>query len=157
VLLVVRELKSKFGKRKYNRGHYVEGVWILGGVEKTPERKIFLMIVENRNSETLEEIIYTHVKLGSIIVTDGWAGYSKLSRLGYEHKVVNHSKTFVNKEGFHTNNIEGTWNSVKNRITPRNRNANLIEDKLFEYIWRRKNNDDIWNALIEAMKISHVS
>jgi ISXO2-like transposase domain len=139
--------ESKFGKRKYNRGHYVDGVWILGGVEITPERGIFLRIVENRNADTLEEIICSHVRSGSIIVTDGWAGYKNLNRLGYEHKIVNHSEVFVNDEGFHTNNIEGTWNAVKNRIVARNRTHNLIEGKLFEYIWRRKNNNDIWSAL----------
>jgi hypothetical protein len=32
---------AKLGKRKYNKGHHVEGVWILGGVERTPERKTF--------------------------------------------------------------------------------------------------------------------
>ena len=24
--------KSKFGKRKYNRGHFIEGQWVLGGI-----------------------------------------------------------------------------------------------------------------------------
>ncbi|KCZ77845.1 hypothetical protein H311_01137, partial [Anncaliia algerae PRA109] len=28
--------ESKFGKRKYNRGRRIEGVWVFGGVEKTP-------------------------------------------------------------------------------------------------------------------------
>jgi hypothetical protein len=33
---VVVELdESKFGKRKYHRGHMVEGVWVLGGVERS--------------------------------------------------------------------------------------------------------------------------
>jgi hypothetical protein len=39
---VVVELdESKFGKRKYNRGHRVDGVWVFGGVERTNERKDF--------------------------------------------------------------------------------------------------------------------
>lgn len=28
--------ESKFGKRKYNRGHHVDGVWVIGEGEKTP-------------------------------------------------------------------------------------------------------------------------
>ncbi len=39
----------KFGKRMYNRGHVVEGVWVLGGVERTPERKVFLVSVHDRS------------------------------------------------------------------------------------------------------------
>ncbi|KCZ79723.1 hypothetical protein H312_02894 [Anncaliia algerae PRA339] len=39
---VVVELgESKFGKRKYNRGHRVEGAWVFGGVERTPEDVAF--------------------------------------------------------------------------------------------------------------------
>jgi hypothetical protein len=30
--------ESKFGKRRYNRGRRVDGCWVFGGVERTPER-----------------------------------------------------------------------------------------------------------------------
>src|SRR5271169_1637137 len=39
---VIVELdECKIAKRKYNRGHHIEGVWILGGVERTEERRTF--------------------------------------------------------------------------------------------------------------------
>ncbi|KAG1139135.1 hypothetical protein G6F37_013041 [Rhizopus arrhizus] len=44
--IVVEIDESKFGKRKYHRGHRVEGVWVVGGVEKTPERKCFLVVMD---------------------------------------------------------------------------------------------------------------
>jgi len=51
---VIVELdESKFGKRKYNRGHRVEGSWVVGGVEKTERRRLFLTTVPNRNATTL--------------------------------------------------------------------------------------------------------
>lgn len=37
--------EAKFGKRKYNRGHRVDGVWVFGGVEVTNKRKLFLKII----------------------------------------------------------------------------------------------------------------
>jgi ISXO2-like transposase domain len=79
--------------------------------EKSPDAP------RKRDASTLMEIITAHVRIGSIIVTDCWKGYSKLNLLGYEHKVVNHSRVFVNEEGFHTNNIEGTWSSIKKCIS----------------------------------------
>ena len=29
----------KFGKRKYNRGHRIKGVWVIGVIERTEERQ----------------------------------------------------------------------------------------------------------------------
>ena len=64
--LIVKIDESKFGKSKPYRGHHV-GVWVLGGVERTIERKVFLVPVEDGSSETLKWIINSHVISGSII------------------------------------------------------------------------------------------
>ncbi|OQS54281.1 hypothetical protein EHP00_1113 [Ecytonucleospora hepatopenaei] len=50
---IVKIDESKFGKRKYNKGHHVERVWVLGMVERTPERRMVFISVKNRNKETL--------------------------------------------------------------------------------------------------------
>ena len=42
--VVVEIDESKFGKLKYNRGHNVEGAWVFGGVECTPERNCLLVL-----------------------------------------------------------------------------------------------------------------
>jgi len=34
-------------RRKYNRGHRVEGVWVVGGVEITPERRMYAVSVQD--------------------------------------------------------------------------------------------------------------
>ena len=36
--------ESKVGKRKYHRGHYVEGQWVFGGIEQD-SRKCFIETV----------------------------------------------------------------------------------------------------------------
>ncbi|KAG0776073.1 hypothetical protein G6F16_013929 [Rhizopus arrhizus] len=41
--IIVEIDESKFGKRKYNKGKRVDGVWVVRGVERTPERKVFLL------------------------------------------------------------------------------------------------------------------
>ncbi|KAG0804913.1 hypothetical protein G6F42_019266 [Rhizopus arrhizus] len=95
--------ESKFGKRKYHRGHRVEGVWVLGMVEAialgtnrvvtisqangvtetrlVPQFKAgrrFLCTVPNRNARTLIPIIRKYVVPGTTIRTDGWRAYSGL-------------------------------------------------------------------------------
>ncbi|KAI8083937.1 hypothetical protein BDF21DRAFT_337793, partial [Thamnidium elegans] len=44
--LMIEIDESKFGKRKHNRSHRVEGVWVIGGVERTPERKVFVITAQ---------------------------------------------------------------------------------------------------------------
>jgi len=73
--IVVEIDESKFGKRKYNSGKRVEGVWVLGGVERTEERRMFAIAVEDRRKDTLTKFIKRYVKSGSHIITDCWRGY----------------------------------------------------------------------------------
>ena len=79
--IIVEVDESKFGKRKSHRGHRVEGVWVVGGVERTPERKVFLTTVEDRKKDTLHLILGNYIKEGSEIRTDCWKGYCGLGRL----------------------------------------------------------------------------
>ena len=80
--VVVEIDECKIAKRKYNHGHHVEGAWIVGGVERTEERRVFVELVEDRSAATLREIIARRVKPGSIIHTDLWRGYSNLEEFG---------------------------------------------------------------------------
>jgi hypothetical protein len=109
--------ESKFGKRKYNRGHRVEGVWVFGMVEaindgwrkkwlsnsryvwvkKYRAGKSFFCTVPKRNSGTLLAIIHEYVQFGMTIRSDGWKAYAKLHGPGpncFHHQVVNHSENF---------------------------------------------------------------
>ena len=106
--IIVEIDESKFGKRKYNRGSRVEGVWVVGGVERTSKRKCFLITVPNRNAETLKDIICRYVKRGSIVYTDCWRAYNGIVDWDrdYVNGTVNHSVGFVDGDVC-TNTIEG--------------------------------------------------
>jgi hypothetical protein len=155
--IIVEVDECKLGKRKHNRGHPVEGVWVLGGVERTSERRVFAVPVPNRSSDTLLNILVNHVRPGSIVMTDLWRGYTNLvAQLGVEHQTVNHSTDFVNPEdGTCTNTIEGTWNGMKLCIAIRKRTEDLVGDCLLEFIWRRKNATALWDGLIAALNEVH--
>lgn len=152
--IIVEIDESKFSKRKYNRGHRVEGSWVLGGVERTETRKVFAVIVPDRSASTLLDVISRHVKEGSIIYTDLWKGYKQLNtELGLEHFTVNHTLHFKDPDsGVHTNTIEGSWNGMKLAIARRARNSECLQERLLEFIWRRKNIGGLWSALLVAMK-----
>lgn len=76
--IIVEIDETKMGKRKYHRGHRVDGVWVVAGIERTEIGKIFATTVENRNSETLTELISKFVLPGSIVYTDMWKGYANI-------------------------------------------------------------------------------
>ena len=74
----------------------------------------------HRDSKTLIPMITKHVRPGSIIITDGWKAYLKLSKpiggvVYYEHHVINHNKHYVDPRNphIHTNNIERYWQWMK--------------------------------------------
>lgn len=108
--------ESKFGKRKYNRGHHIEGQWVFGGVERDSPNS-FLVPVDRRDKETLLPIIQKYILPGSIIISDCWKAYAELQTLNYTHQTVNHSQTFKDPfTGACTNTIEGLWRHAKHRI-----------------------------------------
>ena len=154
--IIVEVDESKFGKRKYNRGHRVEGVWVVGGIERTGLKRVFLATVEARNGETLMALLGRHVAPGSILHTDMWRGYMGAEEaLQVEHHMVNHTINFVAPDGTHTNTIEGLWNGIKLNIAPRDRTREKINDHLMEFVWRKRHKDDLWGGFMEAMRTIH--
>ncbi|KAI8882103.1 hypothetical protein K501DRAFT_187542, partial [Backusella circina FSU 941] len=157
---------TKIGKRKYHKGHRVEGVWVIGGIErsrlknkiKNENRKSFFLPIDIRNSENIDKIINENVKKGTTKtitkisqIKGNTQCYNNVKNLGYKHKTVNHKKYFKDPiTKVHTNGIEGTWSGLKRSINIRNRIKSGIELHLKEYQWRKKNNEyDIWKRFLK--------
>ena len=135
--VIVEADESKFGKRKHHRGHYVEGVWVLGMVERTIERRIVLIPVIRRDRETLKFLLEFHIRRGSMLITDGWRGYRGMEE-NYLRQVVNHSEHFVDPiTRAHTNTIEGNWSALKAGIEKRSRTIKKIWLPLFAAMEKR--------------------
>jgi transposase-like protein len=128
--------------------------WVVGFVERSKAKKCFFVLVEDRCNQTLKNIIKKHVRIGSTIYTDSWRGYQGLEELGYRHVRVNHSKENLRQKirKIHTLTIEGTWRGIKMNLNERNRNRNVINDHLMEFVWRRKHRDNLWQSFLEALK-----
>ena len=149
--IIVELDESKFGKRKYHRGHRVEGVWVFGGVERTPEHRCFAVTVENRTATTLSALIAKYLKEGTIVHTDCWKGYRPCDfrRLRMQHRTVNHSQHFVDPDtGVHTNTIEGTWHGMKYNVPQRHKSKEYTPGHLWEFMWRRQYANQTWDRLL---------
>ena len=130
--------ESKFGKRKYHRGHRVEGKWVFGGRETYDKTKIFMVAVPDRKAKTLLPIIQKWIAPGSIIHSDCWKSYNQLSKMGYTHITVNHSKEFLNTStAACTNRIECEWRHAKASMPPYGVHKGLHDGYLAQFMWHR--------------------
>lgn len=73
--------EAKFGKRKYNRGHVVEGKWVVGGMERE-SNNISMAVVWSRDEAAPLNIIKDNVLPDTHIHTDSWSAYKNLSAHG---------------------------------------------------------------------------
>ncbi|XP_039301676.1 uncharacterized protein LOC120356894 [Solenopsis invicta] len=89
--------ETKLGRRKYNRGRLIKGQWIFGGYERDT-KKIFVVPVEDRTTDTLLKCIKEWVLPGTTIVSDCWKSYDCLQHEGFQHLTVNHSYNFVDPQ-----------------------------------------------------------
>lgn len=82
---------------QYNRGRLIEKRWVFGLAVMSfqPPRPIFVL-VNRRDQRTLENAIQRFVLPGTTVISDEWAAYRQLNRLGYDHQTVNHSVSYVN-------------------------------------------------------------
>ena len=148
--VVVEVDESKFGRRKNNRGHRVDGVWIVGVTERTSRRRIIMSRVADRSKPTLHSFIRKYVKPESHIYSDKWKGYLGIEEYFRSHQTVNHSLWFKDPEtGVCTNTIEGNWDAVKKQCPVRCRTASLVDLYLVRFMLRREHGKDSLKALLK--------
>ncbi|KAG0425750.1 hypothetical protein DMUE_6014 [Dictyocoela muelleri] len=107
--------------------------WLIGGVEVSESKKIFLEIIPNRTISTIHEVFQRHLNEGTIIITDGYPSYpSAVREFGSEHIIVPHNEGFTNSEGHHTNLVENLWSHLKSEYKIR-RGIQLSSMEIFIY------------------------
>jgi transposase-like protein len=129
--------ESKFGKRKYHRGHRVDGVWVFGIIERE-SGQVIMIPVAKRSRAYLLPIIKHYIMEGTTIISDCWRAYDCLDDEGFEHLRVNHSINFVDPDtGAHTNRIESSWGACKAVVLRQHRNKRMVEGHLAVYLFQK--------------------
>ncbi|KAG0440057.1 hypothetical protein DMUE_2018 [Dictyocoela muelleri] len=94
----------------------------------------------------------TFVKNDSVIFSDGWSGYSNIKNFFIDHKVVNHSKEFVDsKTGTHINAIEECRSAIKKIISFRHRTRKLIDICLLIFMINRNEKNVSFDFFIKLI------
>ncbi|CAF1063061.1 unnamed protein product [Brachionus calyciflorus] len=139
--------ESLYCKVKHHKGKDLkrDPLWVFGLVERSIENKnskCYMQKVDDREASTLCCIIYDKCANGSIIYSDSWASYSKLSTMkNFIHKKVNHSINFIDPESDAcTNRIESLWRACKQKFKDMNGCKRVyVQSYLDEYVWRFNN------------------
>lgn len=90
--------------------------WIFGIVSRTTGSR-HLEVVPNREANTLQTIIQSHVEEGATVITDAYASYGSLH--SYTHRTLNKSQVGLSYEDeelgitVHTGTIEGVWSHLR--------------------------------------------
>src|SRR5665647_1522292 len=78
---------------------------------------VWAEIVENVEAETLQPLISSKVKKGSIVCSDMWRAYTGIASRGFVHRLVNHGdREYSDGKGNHINGLEGFWGYLKRKL-----------------------------------------
>jgi len=87
---------------------------VFGAVERNG--RVMSVKVQTAGARILIPKIEQGITIGAHIHSDEWRSYATLSKRGYTHTTVNHSKLEYVRGTAHTNTIEGFWSQLKRSI-----------------------------------------
>ena len=97
-----------------------------------------IRLLENVRLLTINFLIQGYVRPGTAIYTDEYAVYSHLSRLGFSHSFVCHSRgEYARDDGgdgvreVHVNTVEGLWSLLRAWLRP---HRGISQEKLPSYL-----------------------
>jgi transposase len=127
---------------KHGRGSENKSV-VLGIIERNGRARA--IIVPDVKAKTLIPHIEAHVIKCADVYTDDYPTYQCLSRLGFKHQVVAHSKKiYVTGKDIHTNSVEGFWSQLKRSIdgTYHHVTPEHLQEYTDEYSFRYNHRND---------------
>ena len=158
--IVVECDESAFAhKVKYHRGRGpAQTVWVFGLADRSVKPALtYMEVVEKRDANTLLPIIKKVVRPGTIIHSDEWRSYCRIQELGFEHRTVNHSVSFINPtNGVHTQTIESNWNRKKSFIkSMRGCRRDLLTSYLNQFMWFERHSTNSFDSLCNQIAMQH--
>ena len=131
------------GKGRPGRpGKSSKKVPVFGMVERGG--RVSAMTVPNVTAGTLLGHIEKRVLPATMVYTDEYPSYGRLSDRGFRHERIRHKEGVYVNGDVHTNTIEGFWSLFKNGIRGvyHSVSAKHLQGYLNEYVWRYNHRDD---------------
>jgi transposase-like protein len=116
--------------------------------------KVTAIVASNVSRATIMPFVRSKVLPETMIYTDEFAGYDKLTDSGYGHRRVRHAEHVYVIGDAHTNTIEGFWSLLKNGIRGVYHSVSTkhLQDYINEYTFRynhRRDNTPMY-SLVEG-------
>jgi transposase-like protein len=100
--------------------------------------QVAIKMLPDVKQQTIKPVIEQTVEKGTLIYTDEYSIYSRLTEWGYQHKTVNHSAGEYARDedgdGFHevhVNTMEGFWSLLRSWLRP---HRGISQEKLPTYL-----------------------
>lgn len=109
---------------------------ILGAIER--DGNVITEVVSYTSASMVKDFVLNNIVPESSINTDTYRSYMALSKMGFKHETVNHSKGEYKKGTCHTNTIEGFWSQLKRSIqgTYHHVSQKYLQDYVNEFSYR---------------------
>lgn len=127
-----RRLKGKRGRGTLAE----EKPPILGILQRGGQ--VVIQMLENVQQTTIKPLLEQTIQPGSLIYTDEYNIYCRLTQWGYRHKTVNHAEGEYARDedgdGFcevHVNTLEGFWSLLRSWLRP---HRGISQEKLPLYL-----------------------
>lgn len=156
----------KGAKKKYDddnnpgspRGRGTKKTPVVGMVERNGNVKAEKVNKDCLKCKDMNELVRKNVNPhGSVLVTDEYRGYNKISKL-LKHYTINHSVEYANGE-IHTNTIESFWAIVKRGIVGQFHKVSehyldkYLDEFTYRYNARKMHAQDIFDDVVLRMAI----
>lgn len=86
---------------------------------------VVLTLLPNVQQKTIQPIIQSKIELGTLVYTDEYDIYSRLTEWGFQHRSVNHSSGQYARDDdgdgkceVHVNTMEGCWSLLRSWLRP---------------------------------------
>jgi transposase-like protein len=105
--------KSVKARRITGQGRNTDDkIMVMGMLERGG--KVRTQIVADRQKDTLQGLVKTHIEPGAMLYTDELGGYKGLQG-EYEHQIIDHAVKYVDGR-VHTNGMENFWSLLKRSL-----------------------------------------
>ena len=111
-----KESNKHKSKRKENtQGRSLSSKTPIIGALERPGKIVDKVVVDTKSS-SVQPFIRDHIDINAEIKTDTYKSYQGLSKLGYNHEMVNHGLGYYKQGNSCVNAIEGFWSQLKRSI-----------------------------------------